>query len=125
MPAVTLTLQGAVTIRGNELAEAGEIELATKPPISATEADATTSNDVNRERIDRVSLLFLFAISYFYPCLLEEVTTHFIKLDDPLETIEIGSIIVFTRCTESISVARTCFLQRYFASCAGHPSVLG
>jgi hypothetical protein len=80
VPAVTVALQGAVFARGNALAEAGEIEPAANPPINAADADATTRNAENRDRIDREvpSLLFLLIIC-FHLYLLEVVTTHFMS----------------------------------------------
>jgi hypothetical protein len=68
VPAVTVTVHGAVDVRGDTLAEASVDEPTVKPPISATEAAATTMNEEERERNVRPTLLlFLSVLIKFNP----------------------------------------------------------
>jgi len=60
VPALTLTVHGGPDTLAIELAEATALETAVKPPMSATDTDATTNTDENLARNERDVPLFLF-----------------------------------------------------------------
>jgi hypothetical protein len=69
VPEVTLTLQGGPATRATVVAEARVPAPTVKPPMSATDTDATTRMDENLERIDPEVPLYLFIIFIFlHPC---------------------------------------------------------